>query len=270
MSAPILEVKNLSFRYDLRSEINTVANLSFSVNKGEWLAIIGGNGSGKSTLAQLLVGLLTPLDGCITVDGTALTEKSKWRIRSKVGLVFQNPDNQFIGTTVQDDVAFSLESLNVPYEEMKLRVECALEKVGMLEYRFHDPSRLSGGQKQRVAIAGILALHPNVIIFDEAFVMLDPKGREGLLKTLRRLKEIEGVTIISITHDMNEAAAADRLLLMKNGEISQTGKPSEVFMQQRDLEPPFPEKLRRSLEKKGRHVPNQYMTEEEVVNWIWK
>jgi energy-coupling factor transport system ATP-binding protein len=185
-------------------------------------------------------------------------------------MVFQNPDNQFIGTTVQDDVAFSLENLNMPYDEMKTRIDTALEMVNLTSLRFHDPSRLSGGQKQRVAIAGILALQPDVLIMDEAFVMLDPRSRRELLSTLQDLKRKQDITIISITHDMNEAAAANRILMMSAGEIVSSGTPAEVFTEKTDLEPPFIEQLRRTLLKQNRPVPKMYMTEEEMVQWLWK
>lgn len=270
MIKPILEVKNITFRYDKRFEQETLSNVSFSAKKGEWVALVGNNGSGKSTMAQLLIGLLTPEKGRIFINGLELNEETKWDVREHIGLVFQNPDNQFIGTTVEDDVAFGLENLNIPYNEMKTRVEQALKMVGMLEYRYQDPSRLSGGQKQRVAIAGILALKPAVLVLDEAFVMLDPLSRRDLLSTLRHLKDTEEITIISITHDMEEASVADRIMVMKSGQMIKSGSPMEVFQSERELEPPFAEKLRRCLLKRGRAVPNEYMNDEELVHWLWK
>jgi len=227
MPTPIIEVENLTFRYDKRLKAETLSDVSFTIEKGEWVAIVGQNGSGKSTLAQLLVGLLDPQSGHISIAGQVMNDESKWEIRRHIGMVFQNPDNQFIGTTVQDDVAFSLENLNMPYDEMKSRIDQALEMVGLYELRLHDPSRLSGGQKQRVAIAGVLALNPDVLILDEAFVMLDPKSRRELLETLQQLKKEKELTIISITHDMNEAASADRLLMMRTGQIVNSGPPQE-------------------------------------------
>lgn len=267
---PIVTVDQLTFQYDLRNDINTLTNLSFTVEQGEWLAIVGHNGSGKSTLAQLLVGLLTAQTGKIELSGMEMNESTKWEIRKKVGLVFQNPDHQFIGTTVQDDIAFGLENVNMPYQEMKSRVDQALEMVEMTEFRFHDPSRLSGGQKQRVAIAGILALHPDVLILDEAFVMLDPRSRRGLMKTLRHLQATKNLAIISITHDMNEAATADRIILMENGEIIRDSTPNDIFEHEQSLVPPFAEQLRRTLLNNGIKVPQTYMSDNEMVNWLCK
>lgn len=265
---PIIEVKNLSYRYDLRKNTDILSSVTFSVFKGEWLAVVGNNGSGKSTLARLLAGLLTPLEGKVFIDGIELTEKNKWQIRKKIGIVFQNPDNQFIGTTVEDDVAFGLENFNIPYNEMKQRVQEALQMVDMLKYRKTDPANLSGGQKQRVAIAGVLAVKPEVILLDEAFIMLDPKSRDDMLKTLKTLKEKYRLTIISITHDMNEAASSDRMIVLKNGKITATGTPGEVFSQDPELEPPLAEKVRRILHNKGRNVPDHFITEKELISWL--
>lgn len=270
MPTPIINVEKLTFRYDKRLETETLSDVSFTIEKGEWVAIVGQNGSGKSTLAKILVGLLVPQSGRISIAGQELNDESKWDVRRRIGMVFQNPDNQFIGTTVQDDVAFSLENLNMPYDEMKVRIDQALEMVGLSAFRSHDPSRLSGGQKQRVAIAGVLALKPDVLVLDEAFVMLDPVSRRELLTTLQQLNNTKEITIISITHDMNEAAAADRLLLMKAGQIVNSGTPKDVFNVEAELEPPFAEQLRRTLNKRNREVPNKYMTEEEMVGWLWK
>ena len=185
-------------------------------------------------------------------------------------MVFQNPDNQFIGTSVQDDVAFSLENLNMPFVEMKSRVDQAIEMVGLSSYKFHDPSHLSGGQKQRVAIAGVLALNPDVLVLDEAFVMLDPRSRRELLETLQNLNHKQDITILSITHDMNEAASADRIFIMRQGKMVKSGTPDVIFTQEPELEPPFAEKLRRELLKRSRNAPKQYMTEEDMVQWLWK
>ncbi|MCQ6274512.1 energy-coupling factor transporter ATPase [Bacillus sp. V3B] len=270
MPTPIIEVENLTFRYDKRLETETLSDVSFTIEKGEWVAVVGNNGSGKSTLAKTLVGLLVPQSGRISIAGQELNDESKWDLRRRIGMVFQNPDNQFIGTTVQDDVAFSLENLNMPYDEMKVRIDQALEVVGLSAFRSHDPSRLSGGQKQRVAIAGVLALKPDVLVLDEAFVMLDPMSRRELLTTLQQLNNTKEITIISITHDMNEAAAADRLLLMKAGQIVNSGSPKDVFMVEPELTPSFTEQLRRILMKRNREVPKEYMTEEEMVGWLWK
>lgn len=270
MGTPILQVENLTFQYDKRFQSKVISNVSFVVEKGEWLAVVGNNGSGKSTLAQILVGLLVPKKGRIIVSGVEMNEETKWDIRRQIGLVFQNPDNQFIGTTVQDDVAFGLENMNMPYDEMKARVDKALEMVDMSTFCMHDPSSLSGGQKQRVAIAGALAFNPSIIILDEALVMLDPQSRRTLLSTLQKLKASKNLTIISITHDMNEVAEADRMLLMKLGEVVNSGQTRQVFSEERDLEPPFAEALRRNLQARGRNVPVKYTSENEMVRWLCK
>ncbi|WP_138419983.1 energy-coupling factor transporter ATPase [Aquibacillus sediminis] len=270
MKEPIVQMDNIVFRYDRRIQQETISNVSLAVEEGEGLAIVGDNGSGKSTLAQMLVGLLTPQQGSIRILGKVLNDNTKWELRRQIGLVFQNPDNQFVGTTVQDDIAFGLENLNMPLQEMRKRVEQALEMVDMLEYRFHDPSRLSGGQKQRVAIAGILALNPSILVLDEALVMLDPKSRRLLLSTLHDLKRNNGLTIISITHDMDEAAAADRMVVLKKGRVEMEGYPSDVFVKKQELEAPFAERIRRILAQHGCGVPNKYMTEQEMVQWLWK
>lgn len=187
-----------------------------------------------------------------------------------MGIVFQNPDNQFIGTTVEDDVAFGLENINMPADKMTLRVAEALDLVGLSDVRQSDPSRLSGGQKQRVAIAGILALRPDILILDEAFVMLDPKSRRDLLKTLRQLAAATHLTILSITHDMDEAAASDRILVMQEGKIVNDGTPGQIFSTELTLGAPFSERLRRLLLREGRRAPANYMTEDEMVGWLWK
>jgi energy-coupling factor transport system ATP-binding protein len=270
MKRTILEVEGLSFQYDKRKNVKTLEDVSFQVNKGEWVAVIGHNGCGKSTLAQLLVGLLSPDNGEMKIAGQKLREESKWMLRENIGIVFQNPENQFIGTTVQDDIAFGLENINMPYEEMKLRVDKALEMVEMSTYRLHDPSQLSGGQKQRVAIAGVLALKPSVLVLDEAFVMLDPKSRRELLSILQVLKSSEDIAIISITHDMEEAAKADRIMVMSKGKMVKEGSPQEIFYNEDVMEKPFADRLRNELKKRGSQVPDRYMTEDEMVRWLCK
>lgn len=270
MDGPVIEVENLSFRYDQRKDHEILSSISFTVKKGEWVAIVGPNGSGKSTLANLLCGLLKPDQGIIRINGKLLTDETVWEIRQTMGVVFQNPDHQFIGTTVQDDVAFSLENLNIPYEEMQRRVEMALQQVGLTEYRHTDPSYLSGGQKRRVTIAGIIAMEPEIIIFDEAFTMLDPKSRRDLFSFLKDLQKARQLTMISITHDMEEAALAERIILLKNGKIASTGSPKDVFAHTTELAAPFSERLRRLLIKRGRKLPEQYLTETELVEWLGK
>jgi energy-coupling factor transport system ATP-binding protein len=270
MNKPMINVENLTFTYDNQKTNKILSSVSFKVAKGEWLSVIGNNGAGKSTLAALLIGLLKPQGGTIVISGIPMNEKSKWAIRRHAGIVFQNPDNQFIGATVQDDVAFGLENINTPAEEMRLRVTEALALVGMLDYCEADPSRLSGGQKQRVAIAGVLALHPDLLILDEAFVMLDPRSRHELLTTLKQLNAEQGLTILSITHDMDEAAASDRILVLKNGRVACSGPPAEIFSEETDLEAPFSERLRRLLLSKGRRAPESYLTESEWIRWLCK
>lgn len=271
---PILDIQHLTFTY-LEEDIQpALEDVSFSIQPGEWVAIIGPNGSGKSTLAKTITGLLEPDEGTITVGGLVLNEKNVWDIRAMAGMVFQNPDNQFVGSTVQDDVAFGLENQGIPREIMIQRVHNALEKVDMLPYLDREPARLSGGQKQRVAIAGIIALQPKLIILDEATSMLDPKGKQEVLQTVKEVKEQENLTVISITHDIDEAAQANRILLLKEGKLIQQGKPEEVFSLGENLVDaglglPFAERLKLSLKKQGIDVPKEYVTEEGLVNWLW-
>ncbi|GEN89066.1 energy-coupling factor transporter ATP-binding protein EcfA [Oceanobacillus sojae] len=268
MSMTCIKVENVNFHYNLQKQEHTITDLSFTARRGEWLAVVGHNGSGKSTLASLLVGLHTPSSGKIYINGMELKEETKWELRNQIGLVFQNPENQFIGTTVKDDVAFALENQNMPYDEMKQRVDRALAMVGMTSYADYDPSRLSGGQKQRVAIAGILALHPAIIVLDEAMVMLDPKSRQDFMSLLDELRKQHQLTIISITHDMNEAAAADRILVLKKGKLMEIGKPAKIFQREERLDVPFTEALRRKLKEQGSTIPDAYMTEDEMVWWL--
>jgi len=270
MGDAVIEVKDLSFHYNKSEEKAVLSSLSFTVNKGEWIAIVGPNGSGKSTLANLLCGLLKPDQGTIYIKGKPLNDETIWEIREKMGVIFQNPDHQFIGTTVQDDVAFSLENMNLPYEEMQRRVDRALRQVGMAEYREKDPSYLSGGQKRRVSIAGILAMEPEIIIFDEAFTMLDPKSRRELFSLLKEMQASGQLTMVSITHDMEEAALAHRIIVLNKGKISRIGTPGEVFPETTELLAPFSERLRRLLIQKGRRLPDKYMTETELIEWLWK
>lgn len=270
----IINVENVTYRYDDEDQRAALQDVSFSVTKGEWVAIIGPNGSGKSTLAKTINGLIEPDNGEVTVGGLALNEKNVWSIREMVGMVFQNPDNQFVGSTVQDDVAFGLENLGIPREEMIERVRDALDKVNMLEYAEREPARLSGGQKQRVAIAGIVALRPAIMILDEATSMLDPQGREEVLRTVKEVKEQENLSVLSITHDIDEAAAANRVLVMRDGQMIQEGTPESIFsygekLIEMGLDLPFPERLKASLKKQGIDVPQDYLTEEGMVDWLW-
>ena len=236
---PIIKFENVSFAYpgdEQEKGMYAVKNVSFEINEGEFVAILGHNGSGKSTSAKLMNMILSPDSGHIYVDGKDIadenmTEQDVLDIRKKVGMVFQNPDNQIVATIVEEDIAFGPENLGVEPAEIRRRVDEALEIVNMTEYARHAPHKLSGGQKQRVAIAGIIAMKPKCIIFDESTAMLDPMGRRDVMNTILRLNREEGITVILITHYMNEAIEADRVLVMKDGEKYLEGKPNEVFCQ---------------------------------------
>ena len=268
----IIEIDNLSFKY-ARQNKYILKNLTLNIKDGQWIALIGHNGSGKSTLARLIDGLLKAESGSIKVDGYEMNEKNIWDIRKKIGMVFQNPDNQFVGADVESDIAFGLENQGVPREEMVSRVSDALKVVGMEKFATHEPARLSGGQKQRVAIAGVLALRPKIIILDEATSMLDPEGRKGLIALIKNLKDEYKFTVISITHDIDEATLADRVIVLDDGKIIDDGKPESIFIKNDELlniglDIPFAEKIRRELTKKGVDIPNKYFTEEEMVDWL--
>lgn len=216
-----------------------------------------------------------PQEGTISVDGLTMNEENIWTIRQKVGMVFQNPDNQFVGSTVADDVAFGLENIGVPRDEMIERINRSLEQVGMQNFKQVEPARLSGGQKQRVAIAGILALEPEIIILDEATSMLDPKGRAEVLETVKAVKERSNLTVLSITHDINEAAHADRIFVLEKGQIKYVDVPEEIFklgdqLIDLGLTIPFVEQLRYQLMNNNLHLPNEFMTKERLVEWLWK
>ena len=272
----ILSFNNVTFSYtpDFPDARKAVQGVTFAVNEGEWIAIVGHNGSGKSTLAKLLSGLLFPQEGEVRIMRDVLTEENLWDMRSKIGMVFQNPDNQFVGATVQDDVAFSLENNGVPYEEMVERVQESLQQVKMDGFLNHEPHHLSGGQKQRVAIAGALAMHPRILILDEATSMLDPQGREEVLQIVQALREKIGLTVLSITHDLEEAMLADRILFMNDGKKFAQGTPAEIFalgdqLVELGLDLPFAMKMTKLLQAKGVQLVGQHMTEEELVNDLW-
>ncbi|AEB82405.1 TPA: energy-coupling factor transporter ATPase [Streptococcus suis] len=270
----IIEVKNLKYKYNQEDERYTLNDVSFHVKQGEWLSIIGHNGSGKSTTVRLIDGLLEAESGDIYIDGDALTIDNVWDKRRLIGMVFQNPDNQFVGATVEDDVAFGLENQGIPLEEMRSRVDEALELVGMTDFKTREPARLSGGQKQRVAIAGVVALRPKIIILDEATSMLDPEGRLDLIKIVREIKERHGMTVISITHDLDEVALSDRVIVMKNGQVESISTPNELFMREDlvdlDLDRPFTTELASSLRQTGLDLPLRYFTEEELEETLWE
>ena len=225
----MIEQKNVSFRYDKTVEEYQIDTVSFHVKQGEWLSIVGHNGSGKSTVVRLIDGLLEAESGEIYVDGKQLTRETIWDIRSKIGIVFQNPDNQFVGATVEDDVAFGLENQGIPREEMLQRVEKAIEQVGMPEFKDREPSRLSGGQKQRVAIARALSMDPDAILFDEPTSALDPEMVGEVLKIMQDLAK-EGLTMIVVTHEMEFARdVSSRVIFMDKGVIAEQGDPKEIF-----------------------------------------
>lgn len=270
----IIDVKNLSFRYKESQEYYDVKDITFHVKRGEWLSIVGHNGSGKSTTVRLIDGLLEAESGEIVIDGQRLTEENVWDIRRQIGMVFQNPDNQFVGATVEDDVAFGLENQGLSRQEMKKRVEEALDLVGMSDFKKREPARLSGGQKQRVAIAGVVALRPAILILDEATSMLDPEGRRELIETVKGIRKDYDMTVISITHDLEEVAMSDRVLVMKKGEIESTSSPRELFsrndLDQIGLDNPFANQLKKSLSQNGYDLPEKYLTESELEDKLWE
>ncbi|EPC69663.1 cobalt transporter ATP-binding subunit [Lacticaseibacillus paracasei subsp. paracasei Lpp71] len=260
----VIRVQHLNYTYP-EAKQQALTDVSFDVSKGEWLAIIGHNGSGKSTLAKNLNGLLAPESGTVQVAGMTLSEETVWDIRAKVGIVFQNPDNQFVGATVADDVVFGLENRGVPRPEMIKRVDEALDRVGMTAFADREPARLSGGQKQRVAIAGIVAQRPEIIILDESTSMLDPAGRQEVLGVIRELKDELGLTVLSITHDIDEAAEAHRIILLNDGKINEIGTPSEIFSHGMELlrlglDVPYSEKLKDALAQRGIAMPKAIWT----------
>ncbi|WP_438468281.1 energy-coupling factor ABC transporter ATP-binding protein [Streptococcus pluranimalium] len=270
----MIEVSNLFFKYKEDQEDYTLKDVSFHVKPGEWLSIVGHNGSGKSTTARLLDGLLLAESGDIHIAGKKLTEENIWEIRQDIGMVFQNPDNQFVGATVEDDVAFGLENKGISYSEMTNRVTEALALVGMTAFKTREPARLSGGQKQRVAIAGALATRPKILIFDESTSMLDPDGRQELLETIQKIRRQFDMTIISITHDLDEVALSDRVIVMKSGEIESISTPRELFSRGNDLvalglDLPFTVRLQESLQDIG-WQSKEYRTETELEDDLWE
>ncbi|MGY3708274.1 energy-coupling factor ABC transporter ATP-binding protein [Granulicatella adiacens] len=274
LNQTIIELEDIHYRYHEDDAREALAGVSLEIRRGEWLAIIGHNGSGKSTLAKVMNGLIEANTGSVVVNGKVLTEETVFEARRTVGMVFQNPDNQFVGTTVEDDIAFGLENIGLPREEMLECVTRVLDMVKMSEFRTKEPARLSGGQKQRVAIAGVTALEPEVIILDEATSMLDPKGRLEVISTIQKLHKEKKITVISITHDLDEAAQADRVVLMEQGQIQQIGTPKEIFklgskLVEKGLDVPFAEKLIEALRERGINAPEEYLDEEGLVEWLW-
>ena len=270
----IIEVKNLSYHYDHKSEDYILKDVSFHVKQGEWLSIVGHNGSGKSTTVRLIDGLLEAESGDIIISGDKLTADNVWEKRRQIGMVFQNPDNQFVGATVEDDVAFGLENQGMDYPMMVKRVHEALELVGMQNFKEREPARLSGGQKQRVAIAGVVALQPDIIILDEATSMLDPEGRLELIRTVKEIKDKNHLTVISITHDLDEISLSDRVLVMKNGQVESTATPRELFsrpdLEDLGLDQPFVNQVKSAMIQTGLTLPETYLTEKELQEQLWE
>lgn len=281
MLKKMIEAKKLVFEYIRRDEAGNVESINralddvdLEVQKGDFVAILGHNGSGKSTIAKQINAILMPTEGTLFVDGMDVSKEEKiWDIRQRAGMVFQNPDNQIIGTVVEEDVGFGPENLGVPTKEIWERVEESLRAVGMYEYRSHSPNKLSGGQKQRVAIAGIMAMKPECIVLDEPTAMLDPNGRKEVIRTIRELNQREHVTVLLITHYMDEVIFADRVIVMDDGKVVLQGTPKEVFskvelMKQYRLDVPQVTELAYELKKKGMPLPDGILTKEEFIEAV--
>lgn len=269
----MIELRDVCYRYEEDAGNYALDHVSFHVKPGEWLSIVGHNGSGKSTTIRLIDGLLEATSGDIIISGDKLTPDNVWEKRRQIGMVFQNPDNQFVGATVEDDVAFGLENQGLSLEVMRTRVTEALELVGMADFAKKEPARLSGGQKQRVALAGVLALRPDMMILDEATSMLDPEGRLDLVGRIQEIKNLQEMTVISITHDLDEVALSDRVLVMKGGRIEASLTPAELFaredLQDLGLDKPFAVTLAEQVRQKGHDVKLRHFTEEEVEEQLW-
>ncbi len=274
----IIKARNLTFEYIRRDDegnvediVKAVDNVDLDVNQGEFIAILGHNGSGKSTLAKHINAILFPTEGCMWVDGKATNDENEtWNIRQTAGMVFQNPDNQIIGQVVEEDVGFGPENMGIPTKEIWERVEESLKAVGMYEFRKYSPNKLSGGQKQRVSIAGVFAMHPKCIVLDEPTAMLDPNGRREVIRAIRGLNDVEGVTIILITHYMEEIIHADKVFVMDKGSIAMEGTPREIFSQverlkELRLDVPQVTELAHELKKKGLDIPDGILTDEELI-----
>ena len=273
--------ENLVFEYDKRDEEGNVVGKSraidqvdINIEEGQFIAILGHNGSGKSTLAKHMNAILVPTEGTMWVDGKNTSDpKELWNVRQSAGMVFQNPDNQIIGTVVEEDVGFGPENLGVPTDEIWQRVEESLKSVGMIEYRHHSPNKLSGGQKQRVAIAGVVAMEPKCIVLDEPTAMLDPVGRKEVLKTVKKLREKKKVTVILITHYMEEVIDADKVYVMDHGHVVMEGTPREVFsrvdeLKEYRLDVPQVTILADELRKRGLDIPAGILRKEELVECL--
>ena len=271
---PIIKTENLNFSYDKENLV--LKDVNMSVEEGEYVAVIGHNGSGKSTLAKLFNGLIKPDSGKVIVDGFEPCDKqSLFEIRKRVGVVFQNPDNQLVASIVEDDVAFGPENLGYSRKEIGERIDFALKAVGMEKFRFSSPERLSGGQKQRIAIAGVLALKPKILILDESTAMLDPKGRKEVLEVVRKLNKEQKVTVLSITHYMEEVIDCDKVYVINDGRIAMEGTPKEIFSNEKKiksygLELPLVSYVAEKLRQRGESLPEGIMTKEELAEKLCK
>lgn len=273
MSTYRVEFRNVSFKYT-EEQPWVLHQVSFTVDENESIAIIGHNGSGKSTIAKLMNGLLFPQEGEVLIQGIQVTPESIWDIRKEVGMVFQNPDNQFVGTTVQDDVAFGMENRGFPRELMRQRIDETLAVVGMEDYLLTEPHRLSGGQKQRVAIASVLAIAPNILILDEATAMLDPQGRTEIMDTLARVQQERAVSLITITHDLHEVTQAERVIVLNRGEIWDEGAASQIFskkeaLREIGLDVPFVTLLTDELNEQGITTREEPLNHEQLLEELW-
>ncbi|WP_125761848.1 energy-coupling factor ABC transporter ATP-binding protein [Companilactobacillus hulinensis] len=269
----IISIKDITYTYP-DAVSHAIDNLSLDINTNEWLSIVGKNGSGKSTLTKLIDGLIEADSGTIEIDGQTINEDNIWDARKKIGIIFQNPDHQFVGATVEDDVAFGLENQGVPRPQMVEKVDAALEMVDMQDYKTRDPQSLSGGQKQRVAIAGVLATRPQIIIMDESTSMLDPKGRKTVLDLIKRLRHDQNMTIISITHDIEETQLSERIVVLDNGRVVKDGLPESIYnlgseLTNFGLEEPFSSQLTQLL-RNDLKLPEGFLNEEELMDSIWK
>ena len=283
MSQPFIQVKNLSYSYRDEDDSRTVSvlkNLSLDIHRGEYVVILGHNGSGKSTFAKLLNMILEAESGQIIIDGkdiTApdMTDDDVFALRRKIGMVFQNPNNQLVATIVEEDIAFGPENLGLPSDEIRRRVDDALQTVGMASYAGHEPHRLSGGQKQRIAIAGIIAMQPECMIFDESTAMLDPAGRRDVIHTIEKLNRERGITVIAITHYMNEAARAERVIIINDGQVAMDGTPEEIFrhgeaLSAYGLDVPQGTALIHRLREHGISLDGECTTPEQCSDTIYK
>ncbi|SEO75495.1 energy-coupling factor transport system ATP-binding protein [Amphibacillus marinus] len=273
MSRQQIVFNNVSFRY-ADDEPWVLKDVSFTIDSDQWVAIIGHNGSGKSTIAKLINGLLFPDQGEIVVHGITVNAETVWDVRKKVGMVFQNPDNQFVGTTVRDDVAFGLENRGEPREVMVERIANSLKSVRMSEYTLHEPHRLSGGQKQRVAIAGVLVIQPDVIILDEATAMLDPKGRKEIMATVNDVRAEHDLNLVTITHDLNEIIQADRVIVMNEGQVWLETEPRDLFTRENvlreiGLDVPFVAKLANQLQLVDQAWSQEPLNQKELLDALW-